>query len=127
MGMIWRNYEKNKVFGLFLPGGYTYKCRPEKSPTDTHPAQNKPYQSSSLSCLSPSASLTKPIKYIYCNYGKGTFDQSTKQTMWPRVYHSLYLSISFFFLNSFFWIQEIHLIQSIEYRYQAQWRYYLRS
>ncbi len=28
MAMVWRNYEKNKVFGLFPPGGYKrLNCR----------------------------------------------------------------------------------------------------
>ncbi|CAF2362779.1 unnamed protein product [Rotaria sp. Silwood2] len=68
--------EPSPVFGARL--------RPDKSQIDSRPTQSKLYRSPSLSCLSPSATLTKPIKYSYRNYGSGTFDQTTKHTMWPR-------------------------------------------
>ncbi len=62
------------------------RLRPDQSQADARPAQNKLFRSPSLSSLSPSATITKPIKYSYHNYGSGTFDQSTKHAMWPRVY-----------------------------------------
>lgn len=63
---------------------YGARLRPDKSQVDTSLAENQIYRSPSLSVLSPSATLTKPIQYSYRNFGKGTFDQSTKHTMWPR-------------------------------------------
>lgn len=60
------------------------RLRPDKSQVDRIPGENQLYRSPSLSVLSPSASITKPIRYSYRNYGSGTFDQSTKHTMWPR-------------------------------------------
>ncbi|CAF5101487.1 unnamed protein product, partial [Rotaria sp. Silwood1] len=69
--------EPSPVFGARL--------RPDKSQMDAHPTQSKLYRSPSLSCLSSSATLTKPVKYSYRNYGSGTFDQTAKHTMWPRV------------------------------------------
>ena len=62
------------------------RLRPDKSQIDTLFGQTKIHRSPSLSSLAPSASLTKPLKYSYRNYGSGTFDQTTKHTMWPRVY-----------------------------------------
>ncbi|CAF1055652.1 unnamed protein product [Rotaria sordida] len=68
--------EPTPVFGA--------RSRPDKSQIDIRPSQSKLYRSPSLSCLPTSTTLTNPIKYSYRNYGSGTFDQTTKHTIWPR-------------------------------------------
>ncbi|CAF2060274.1 unnamed protein product [Rotaria magnacalcarata] len=60
------------------------RLRPDKSQIETRPILSKLYRSPSMSCLTPSATLTKPVKYSYRNYGSGTFDTTTKNTLWPR-------------------------------------------
>ena len=81
---------------------FMFSLRPDKSQIDKLPGENKLYRSPSLSILSPSASLTQPIRYSYRNYGSGTFDQSTKHPIWPRV-KCLLIVIAIFY-SIFSWI-----------------------
>ncbi|CAF0838015.1 unnamed protein product [Adineta steineri] len=64
---------------------FGHRLRADKSQRDAQSATTA-YRSSSLTHLPSTSSINKPINYSYRNYGRGTYDTSTKHTMWPR-YH----------------------------------------